>query len=77
MEREDGFSEFDRILMKDVAAMLGASIYDKRLKFASECSSKVAQEILQSMIPPKVSHESLENHYLPSTCSTRCSLGNL
>jgi hypothetical protein len=55
MEKEDSFSEIDRILVKNVASMLGASIYNKRLRFAAECSSKVSREMLHSMIPAKVS----------------------
>jgi hypothetical protein len=51
MEEEDGFSETDRILLQDVASMLGASVYNKRLKFAADCSNKVSREILHSMIP--------------------------
>jgi hypothetical protein len=55
MIEEDGFSETDRILLQDVASMLGSSIYNKRLKFAADCSNEVSREILHSMIPPRVS----------------------
>ena len=54
MEKEDAFSEIDRMLIKNVATMLGASIHNKRLKLAAESSNKISREILHSMIPPKV-----------------------
>ena len=55
MEIKDGFNEIDRLLIKNVATLLGISIYNKRLKFANECSNKIAREMLHSMIPGKVS----------------------
>ena len=55
MAKEDAFSEIDRMLIKSVATMLGASIQNKRLKLAAESSNKISREILHSMIPPKVS----------------------
>lgn len=54
MEIEDGFNETDRLLIKNIAALLGASIYNKRLKLANERSNKIAREIIHSMIPDKV-----------------------
>lgn len=54
MEKEDAFSEIDRMLIKNVATILGASIHNKRLKLAAERSNKISGEILHSMIPPKV-----------------------
>ncbi len=52
---EDGFKEHDRILISDIAAMLGANIYAKRMKLAAEKSNKVSREMLHAMIPSKVS----------------------
>ena len=57
MEREDGFSEIDQMLVNDVAHMFGASIYAKRLRLAAERSNTVSREMLHSMIPPKVSRQ--------------------
>lgn len=54
LEREDGFSEIDRMLINNVAHMLGASIYSKRLRLAAESSNKISREMLHSMIPAKV-----------------------
>ena len=54
MEQEDGFSEIDRMLVNNVAHMLGASIYSKRLRLAAESSNKVSREMLHSLIPPQV-----------------------
>lgn len=51
---EDGLNENDQTLLCDIAAMLGANIYAKRLKQAAEKSSKVSREMLHSMIPSKV-----------------------
>lgn len=55
MEKEDAFREVDRILINDIAAMLGANIYCKRMRQSSDRSNKVAREMLHSMIPAKVS----------------------
>ena len=57
MEREDGFGETDRMLIGNVAEMLGAAIYSKRLRVATEISNKISREMLHSMIPPKVTFE--------------------
>jgi hypothetical protein len=54
MEPEDGFNEIDRMLVNNVAHMLGASIYSKRLRLAAEHSNKISREMLHSMIPAKV-----------------------
>ncbi|KAL7548925.1 hypothetical protein ACHAWF_012193 [Thalassiosira exigua] len=54
MTAEDAFKEHDRILVQDIASMLGANIYAKRMRQAAESSNKVAREMLQSMIPAKV-----------------------
>mmetsp|Transcript_29057 Transcript_29057/g.60439 ORF Transcript_29057/g.60439 Transcript_29057/m.60439 type:complete len:978 (-) Transcript_29057:154-3087(-) len=54
MATEDGLNENDQTLMCDIAAMLGANIYSKRLKQSAEKSNKVSREMLHSMIPPKV-----------------------
>lgn len=55
VEREDAFGETDRTLMENVASMLGAAIYSKRLRVASEVSNKISRDMLHSMIPPKAS----------------------
>lgn len=54
MVKEDAFQEYDRILISDVAAMLGANIYSKRMKHAAEMSNRISREMLHSMIPPNV-----------------------
>ena len=54
MVKEDAFNEYDRILISDVAAMLGANIYSKRMKHAADTSNKISREMLHSMIPPNV-----------------------
>ncbi|KAL7517256.1 hypothetical protein ACHAWX_002192 [Stephanocyclus meneghinianus] len=54
MVKEDAFNEYDRILISDVAAMLGANIYSKRMKHAADMSNKISREMLHSMIPPNV-----------------------
>jgi len=51
---EDGLNENDQTLSCDIAAMLGANIYAKRLKQAAEKSSNVSIEMMHSMIPSKV-----------------------
>mmetsp|Transcript_7420 Transcript_7420/g.15293 ORF Transcript_7420/g.15293 Transcript_7420/m.15293 type:complete len:681 (+) Transcript_7420:230-2272(+) len=51
---EDGFKVHDRILISDIAAMLGANIYSKRMKQAAEKSNKMSREMLHAMIPSKV-----------------------
>ncbi|KAL3790097.1 hypothetical protein HJC23_013608 [Cyclotella cryptica] len=54
MVKEDAFNDYDRILISDVAAMLGANIYSKRMKHAADVSNKISREMLHSMIPPNV-----------------------
>jgi class 3 adenylate cyclase len=54
MEEEDAFKFHDRILMSDIASMLGANIYAKRMRRAAERSNKISREILHAMIPPPV-----------------------
>lgn len=55
MAKEDAFRKCDRILVNDVAAMLGANIYSKRMRHAAERSNTISREMLHSMIPAKVS----------------------
>ena len=50
----DGFSEHDRILVKDIATTLGAHVFSKRLQIAERESHKVSQELLHSIIPEQV-----------------------
>ncbi len=54
MKEEDAFKDYDRILIQDIAAMLGANIYAKRMRRASEHSNRISREMLHSMIPSKV-----------------------
>jgi len=54
MAKEDAFRKCDRILVNDVAAMLGANIYSKRMRQAAERSNTISREMLHSMIPAKV-----------------------
>ena len=51
---EDALTKHDQLLVKDIAAILGASIYAKRMQRAIEASNRVSQELLHSFIPPKV-----------------------
>ena len=54
MVDEDAFKKPDRVLISDIASLLGANIYSKRLRKASEESNKMSREMLHSFIPPKV-----------------------
>jgi class 3 adenylate cyclase len=54
MKEEDAFREYDRILIGDIAAMLGANIYAKQMRKAAENSNRISREMLHTMIPSKV-----------------------
>jgi hypothetical protein len=54
MKDTDAFSEHDRILIQDIASMLGAILYAKRMRRAADNSHKISQKMLHSMIPSKV-----------------------
>ena len=54
MAKEDAFKFHDRVLMQDIASMLGANIYAKRMRRAAERSNRISREILHAMIPPPV-----------------------
>jgi hypothetical protein len=54
MREENAFSEHDRILVQDIASMLGAILYAKRMRRAADNSHKISQKMLHSMIPSKV-----------------------
>jgi hypothetical protein len=54
MAEENAFNEQDRILVQDIASMLGAILYAKRMRRAADNSHKISQKMLQSMIPSKV-----------------------
>ncbi len=54
MREEDAFSEHDRILVQDIAFMLGTILYAKRMRRAADNSHKISQKMLHSMIPSKV-----------------------
>ena len=53
-EEEDGFKKPDRVLISDIAMMLGQNLYAKRLLKETEESKKRSREMLNSMIPSKV-----------------------
>ena len=53
-QEEDAFPKLDRILISDIATLLGANIYAKRLRKASEDANKLSREMLHSFVPPKV-----------------------
>ncbi|KAL7462136.1 hypothetical protein ACHAXS_002527 [Conticribra weissflogii] len=76
MVKEDAFREVDRILINDIAAMLGANIYCKRMRQSSDRSNKVAREMLHSMIPAKVSssYELFLAFWKPLEDRKRCSM---
>ena len=50
----DGFSKQDRVLLADMALLLGTNIYAKRMVAESAKSVKRQREMLQSVIPPQV-----------------------
>ncbi len=54
MKEEDAFSEHDQILVQDIASMLGAILYAKRMRRAADNSHKISRKMLHSMIPSKV-----------------------
>lgn len=54
MTKEDAFKEYDKILIQDIASMLGANIYAKRMRKSAENSHRISREMLHSMIPSKV-----------------------
>ncbi|KAL3779874.1 hypothetical protein ACHAW5_002062 [Stephanodiscus triporus] len=54
MKEEDAFKDYDRIIIQDIAAMLGANIYAKRMRKAAENSNRISREMLHTMIPSKV-----------------------
>ena len=54
MKEEDAFKDYDRILIQDIASMIGANIYAKRMRRAAENSNRISREMLHSMIPSKV-----------------------
>lgn len=51
---EDAFPKPDRVLISDIATLLGANIYSKRLRKASDEANKLSREMLHSFVPPKV-----------------------
>jgi class 3 adenylate cyclase len=53
-KEEDAFPKLDRILISDIGTLLGANIYAKRLRKASEDANKLSREMLHSFVPPKV-----------------------
>jgi class 3 adenylate cyclase len=53
-KEEDAFPKPDRVLISDIATLLGANIYAKRLRKSSEEANKLSREMLHSFVPPKV-----------------------
>jgi len=51
---EDAFQTSDRILIRDIATLLGANIYAKRLRKQTEESNRLSREMLHSFVPAKV-----------------------
>ena len=52
--KEDGFKKSDRVMISDIALLLGANIYSKRLLKEAHESKKRSREMLHSFIPPIV-----------------------
>jgi len=50
----DGFSKQDRVLLADMALLLGANIYAKRMVAESAKNLRRQRDMLQSVIPPQV-----------------------
>jgi class 3 adenylate cyclase len=53
-KEEDGFSKESRVLISDIACILGSNLYSKRLRKSTEQSNKLSRDILKSFVPPKV-----------------------
>eukprot|EP00985_Skeletonema_marinoi_P023285 scaffold15419_cov206-Skeletonema_marinoi.AAC.2 len=53
-KEEDGFSKQSRVLISDIACILGSNLYSKRLRKATEESNKMSRQILNSFVPAKV-----------------------
>ena len=51
---EDGFPKQTRVLISDIACILGSNLYSKRLRKATEESNKMSRQILNSFVPAKV-----------------------
>eukprot|EP00986_Skeletonema_menzelii_P011622 scaffold6065_cov154-Skeletonema_menzelii.AAC.2 len=51
---EDGFSKQTRVLISDIACILGSNLYSKRLRKATEESNKMSRQILNSFVPAQV-----------------------
>ena len=65
----DGFSKQSRVLISDIACILGSNLYSKRLRKASEESNKISRQILNSFVPRKVL-EKIECYWNEPTKST-------
>lgn len=53
-KEEDGFSKQSRVLISDIACILGSNLYSKRLRKATEESNRMSRQILKSFVPAKV-----------------------
>jgi class 3 adenylate cyclase len=54
MKEIDAFKKPDRVLIADIASLMGANLYAKRLKKASDDANKISREMLHSFVPEKV-----------------------
>ena len=54
MEDRDAFKFYDRLLIQDIASMLGANVYAKQMRNEATRSIDIAKEMLNSFVPPKV-----------------------
>lgn len=53
-KEEDGFSKQSRVLISDIACILGSNLYSKRLRKATEESNRMSRQILKAFVPAKV-----------------------
>jgi len=53
-KEEDGFSKQSRVLISDIACILGSHLYSMRLRKATEESNRLSRQILKSFVPAKV-----------------------
>ena len=54
MEERDAFKYYDRLLIQDIASMLGANVYAKRMRKEATRSNDIAKEMLNCFVPPKI-----------------------
>lgn len=54
MEERDAFKYYDRLLIQDIASMLGANVYAKRMRKEATRSNDIAREMLNCFVPQKI-----------------------